>query len=141
MSNFITKQDFDATVHSEILSALTREDDAIVAICVNRAIEEMTSYLAVRYDTQKIFSARKNERSQLVMMMCLDIAVYHIFCIHNPQKLSQMRKDRYDRATVWLKAVAKGIISIPGLPRLSQSESATKSQYVMRSNPKRQNHR
>ena len=46
----------------------------------------------------KIFAATGENRNQLVLMMVIDMAVYHIFCIHNPQKLSQVRKDRYERA-------------------------------------------
>ena len=38
------------------------------------------------------------------------------FCIHNPQKLSQVRKDRYERAVEWMKAVADEDISIEGAP-------------------------
>lgn len=66
----------------------------------------MRCYLSKRYDCDRIFSATGEERNQLVLMMVIDIAVYHIFCIHNPQKLSPMRKDRYERAVEWMKAVA-----------------------------------
>ena len=59
MSQFIAITDYDATVHREILDALTRQDDAIIEICEDRAIAEMKSYLARRYDTNTIFAARE----------------------------------------------------------------------------------
>lgn len=137
MSKFIELSDYDASIHRDILDALTRNDEAIVEICEDRAITEMRGYLAGRYDCDKIFSAIGNDRNQLVLMMLLDITVYHIFCIHNPQKLSQMRKDRYDRAVEWMKAVKRGM-SIDGAPLLEKEER--KSSYEMHSNRKRVNH-
>lgn len=107
MSKFIELSDYDASIHRDILDALTRNDDAIVEICEDRAIAEMRGYLSGHYDCDKLFAATGDERNQLVLMMALDIAIYHIFTIHNPQKLSQMRKDRYDRAVEWLIAVKK----------------------------------
>ena len=74
------------------------------------------------------------------MMMVIDIAVYHIFCIHNPQKLSPMRKDRYERAVEWMKAVAAEEISIEGAPLLPAEERAGNSDFRITSNRKRTNH-
>ena len=66
----------------------------------------MRGYLSARYDADTIFKAEGTARNELVLMMAVDIAVYHLFSIHNPQKMSQIRKDRYDRAMEWLKQVA-----------------------------------
>ncbi len=140
MSHFIELTDYDASIHRDILDALTREDDAIVEILEDRAIAEMRGYLSRRYDVDAIFRATGNGRNQLILMMALDITIYHIFCIHNPQKLSQMRKDRYERAKEWLKAVANEEISIDGAPLLSAGERAAKSTFMIKSNPKRVNH-
>ena len=103
MSKFIELSDYDASIHREILDALTREDDAVVEICEDRAVAEMRCYLSRRYDCDKIFTATGDKRNQLVLMMAIDIAVYHIFCIHNPRNLSPLRKERHERAVEWLK--------------------------------------
>ena len=124
MSKFIELSDYDASIHRDILDALTRND-------------EMRGYLSGHYDCDKLFAATGDERNQLVLMMALDIAIYHIFTIHNPQKLSQMRKDRYDRAVEWLIAVKKGM-SVDGAPELEKAER--KSTYELHSNTKRINH-
>jgi phage gp36-like protein len=99
----------------------------------------MRGYLAKRYDVDAIFSAEGDERNQLVLMMVIDIAVYHIFCIHNPQKLSQIRKDRYERAVEWMKGVAAEEISIDGAPLLPEEQRAT-SNFTIRSNRRRVSH-
>ena len=43
MSKFITPQDYDASIHREILDALTRNDNAIIEICEDRAISDRKS--------------------------------------------------------------------------------------------------
>lgn len=140
MSQFIDPGDYDASIHREILTAVTRDDEAIVEICEDRAVEQLRSYMNQRYDCDRIFAARGEQRHVLVLMMALDIAVYHIFCIHNPQMLSQMRKDRYDRAVEWLKAVRKGDIVVDGLPSREDENGGKQTDYLLRSNPKRTNH-
>ena len=127
MSKFIELSDYDASIHREILDALTRED-------------EMRCYLSRRYDCDKIFTATGDKRNQLVLMMAIDIAVYHIFCIHNPRNLSPLRKERHERAVEWLKAVAAEEISVDGLPLLSEETRAAKSNFLIKSNRKRVNH-
>ncbi len=72
-------------------------------------------------------------------MMALDIAIYHIFSIHNPRNMSQIRVDRYERAVEWLKGVRKGDISVDGLPEIEQEAKEAASQFQIRSNPKRNN--
>lgn len=139
MSNFIQLADYDASIHLDILDALVRKDNAVIEICEERAIAEMRSYLSRRYDCDKIFSATGDSRNQLILMMAIDIAVYHIFCIHNPMKLSQIRKDRYDRAMEWLKQVASGEVSVDGAPALSSEDAQAHSQFIMLSNTKRNN--
>ena len=139
MSQFVNIEDYDASVHREILDALVRDDQSLVEICEDRAIAEMRCYLSKRYDCDAIFSASGEDRNQLILMMVIDIAVYHIFCIHNPQKLSQIRKDRYERAVEWMRAVADEEISIEGVPMLPEDERASKASLMFKSNRNRVN--
>lgn len=140
MSQFVNISDYDASVHREILDALTREDDSLIEICEDRAIAEARCYLAKRYDCDAIFSAQGAGRHQLILMMVLDIAIYHIFCIHNPQKLSPMRKARYERAVEWLKAVASEELSVDGAPLLPPEERTSGTMFSITSNPRRVSH-
>lgn len=140
MSNFITIEDYDASIHQEILDSLVRSDAAVVEVCEDRAISEMRSYISQRYDADAIFSAEGSERHPLVLMIALDIAIYHIFCIHNPHKLSQIRKDRYDRAIEWLRAVGKGSVNIDGAKFLPKDELDARRQHLFGSNPKHTHH-
>lgn len=138
MSQFIEMSDYPASIHMEILDALVRQDETLIEVCEDQAIAEMRGYLSGRYDCDKIFSATGDQRNQLVLMYAKDITLYHVFCIHNPQKISKIRIDRYERAIEWLKGVSKYQISVEGLPLLENSE--TDSPFRMKSNPKRVNH-
>ncbi|EJW99456.1 protein containing DUF1320, partial [gut metagenome] len=134
MDNFIDIKDYDAAIHREILDSLLKgdamADPGIIEICEDQAISEMKSYLGHFYDTEEIFSQRGDRRHPLILMMCLDIAIYHIFCIHNPYKMSDIRKDRYDRAVAWMKEVAKGMITIDGAPKRPAADGSDPWQIV-----------
>ena len=144
MNTFIQLSDYDSTIHRDILDSLLRGDaldgQTIIEDCQMTAIAEMKSYLNKAYDVEKIFTAEGSARHPLVLMMAKDIATYHIFCIHNPYKMSQVRKDRYERAIDWLKGVAKGDITIDGAPRLPEEEAAQKSPWQVENNDLRQTH-
>ena len=137
MSNFIDITDYDASIHKEILDSLLRQgtadyDPQIVEICEDRAVAEMRSYLNKKYDCDKIFSACGTERHALILMFALDITIFHIFCQHNPYKMSKIRQDRYDRAVEWLKGVMRGDVTIDGAPLLPADELEDKSRWQIK---------
>ena len=140
MAAFINLEDYDASIHKEILDAITRSDAQIVEICEDRAISEMKGYLSGRFDCEKIFSASGESRHQLVLMMAIDIAIYHLFCIHNPRNISEVRVERYKRAVEWCKQVRSGEVNPPDLPLLEQEVRIASAETQVRSNPKRHNH-
>lgn len=134
MNNFITIEDYDATIHREILDSLLRKeastyDPQIIEICEDRAVSEMRSYLNKSYDCDSIFSAAGPDRHPLILMFAIDITVYHIFCQHNPYKIAKIRQDRYERAVEWLKGVMKGDITIDGAPMLPEEELGDNSPW------------
>lgn len=144
MSTFIELSDYDSTIHRDILDSLLRgeadNNSTIIEDCELQAIAEMRSYMNKAYDVDKIFGAQGKERHPLILAMAKDIAIYHIFCIHNPYKMSQVRKDRYDRAVDWLKGVAKGELTIDGAPRLPEDEAASNSPWQIENNTFRTTH-
>ncbi len=134
MTNFINIEDYDATIHREILDSLLRKESAsydpqIIEICEDRAVAEMRSYMNKTYDCNTIFSATGDDRHALILMFAIDITVYHIFCQHNPYKIAKTRQDRYDRAVEWLKGVMKGDITIDGAPLLPEEDLSDNSPW------------
>lgn len=134
MTNFINIEDYDATIHREILDSLLRKESAsydpqIIEICEDMAVAEMRSYMNKTYDCNTIFSATGDDRHALILMFAIDITVYHIFCQHNPYKIAKIRQDRYDRAVEWLKGVMKGDITIDGAPLLPEEDLSDNSPW------------
>ena len=142
MANIIDITDYDATIHKEILDSLLRKDSAsydpqIIEICEDRAIAEMRSYMNKSYDCDAIFSASGNDRHALILMFAIDITVYHIFCQHNPYKMSKIRQDRYDRAIEWLKGVMKGDLTIDGAPLIEEPDLSDNSPWQIQADDAR----
>ncbi|MBS1641558.1 MAG: DUF1320 family protein [Bacteroidetes bacterium] len=113
---FITKTDFDASVHEDILNALTKNNDDVITENANRAIAEMRAYLNGRYNNDAIFSAEGIERNSFILRIGLCIAKYYIFLTHNPRKITQSLKEEYDKAIEDLEKIQKGKLNPEGLP-------------------------
>ncbi|MPM00632.1 hypothetical protein SDC9_46860 [bioreactor metagenome] len=134
--SFLTDDDYEAGIRTEFLTAITRNNPAIRASAENAAISEMRSYLNNRYDADAIFSATGDNRSQIIVMLCRDIALYHMHAVVNPNVVPDIRKDRYDEAIDWLKQVSRLKIN-PDLPLLSTD---TKNYIRYGSNTKHDNY-
>lgn len=141
MNNFILLSDYDATIHREVLDSLLRGDaaegNAVIEVCENRAVATVRSLVGARYDCGAIFSATGGERNVLVLKVCLDIAVYEIYCQHNPYKMSQTRKDRYDDAMQWLRDVRDFNANIEGAPLLDEERQKDNSRWLIGSHLQR----
>ena len=143
MNNFIQITDYDATIHREILDSLLREEagsSATVEVCENRAIATVRSLIGNRYDCDAIFAATGDQRNVIILKVCLDIAVYEIFCQHNPYKMSKIREDRYKDAMTFLREVRDFDASIEGAPLLPEETQADNSRWQIESDCLRATH-
>lgn len=143
MNNFITVDDYDATIHREILDSLLREEagsSATVEVCENRAIATVRSLIGNRYDCDAIFAATGDRRNVIILKVCLDIAVYEIFCQHNPYKMSKIREDRYKDAMTFLREVRDFDANIDGAPLLPEETQADNSRWQIESDCLRATH-
>lgn len=143
MNNFIQITDYDATIHRDILDSLLREEagsSATVEVCENRAIATVRSLIGNRYDCDAIFAATGDQRNVIILKVCLDIAVYEIFCQHNPYKMSKIREDRYKDAMTFLREVRDFDASIEGAPLLPEETQADNSRWQIESDSLRATH-
>lgn len=118
---FLTPTDFDPQARPEILAIMQSSPTALDTI-EREAIEEITQYIAARYDAVAIFAATSTSRSALIVMYCVDIVLYHISAATAPRQVGQVRKDRYDNAIDALKYIARGL-SNPPLPPLTDAQN------------------
>lgn len=120
---FLTTSDFKPQVKADVLERIVQNDPAVVDQSELSTIQEMSSYLGVRYDTATIFSRTGTDRNALIVMYAVDILLYHIHSRLNPNQIPQLRIDRYDMAIAWLKAAGAGTVAadLPGKPDTEQT--------------------
>ena len=142
MSSFINPVDYDASIHEEILAAITRNDPTVIELAEDMAIQEMAGYLSQRYDCDQIFAETDDLRNKLILMFAIDITLYHLHCAHNPQRFPKNRQDRYDRAIAWLQEVQKGRVIPSGLQLKINNEGnqGGGATFSIIGNPKRGTH-
>lgn len=112
---FITATELKSVAYSYQLNQIVENDNTIIQMAIDAAIEEMSGYLAARYDCAQIFAQTAANRNPLVLELCKDIALWYIIRLSNVDMLYEPVKERYDRAIDWLNRTAKGTIS-PNLP-------------------------
>lgn len=118
---FINDEDYRVVIGEQALKVISQINDDNRANAEEEAIEEISSYLRPKYDTEALFSAEGNERNKLIVMYTCDIALYHM-AASLPQKMgTEIRKERYDRAIKWLEGVQAGK-NVPDLPVSTDEE-------------------
>lgn len=120
---FIEDEDLTVQLRNEVKTVLQHGDLAAFDKAQNAAISEMTSYLRKISGTNvsQVFSATGDERIAVVVMYCIDMAIYHLHSNITPRQIPQIRADRYDAAIKWLEMVAAGKL-LPGLPEPPATE-------------------
>ncbi len=119
---FVTDDDYKTLAGEIALKTISQIDESNRRRAEKMGIEEITGYLADRYNCEKIFSAEGDERNAVVLMYVMDCALYHM-CTWLPQKMGyEIRKERYDRAVKWMESVAKGMLN-PTLPLKGEDEN------------------
>ena len=130
---FINESDYDVQVRQEILSLLdTSEGNANLGTAERMAIGQIKQYIGGRYDCDTIFSATGENRDMFIVMITIDIALYHLWSKKASRKIPELRAQRYQDALDWLKGVGDGTLK-SDLPQLDgdsfKSEISIESRY------------
>lgn len=134
MSRFLQTTDYTALVLDEIkamlISSGNADSDYKRTLCEDMAIGQLREYIGGSYDVDAILaipanlSQQNDTRNKFIVMLLLDLTLYHLYSSYAPKKITQHRQDRYEDAIQWLKAVGKGQISTT-LPLLGASDNNT----------------
>lgn len=136
---WITKQDLATHLRAEVIDAISRNDEAVVAASIDSAIVEAKGYLSA-YDTDAIFSTAEENRHGLLLLFVKDIAAYHLICVANINTQLELRKQRYERAVKWLTDVKNAAIAVDLPLKKDESGNLAESRVKMGSNNKRVQH-
>lgn len=129
---FLVDQDYKAQVKDEILNLIIEGDAALRADAELKTEAEITSYLAMRYNTGAIFGAAGTSRNAVIVMYYIDMALYHLHCRINPGQVPAIRMDRYDKAIKWLEMVSQGSLK-PNLPVVAVDDDGINTEAVVSS--------
>ena len=118
MANFLTIQDYKAVCDPPALALIDQNDGDNLARAEGYAIEEVSGYLRSRYDAQAAFALQGEARNPQLVMVAVDITLYHLVS-WLPQRMGyEIREIRYNAAIAWLRDVQAGKTS-PDLPTIT----------------------
>ena len=81
-------------------------------MAINQAIAQVRSYLKATYEIDAELAKTDDARDALIVMLCLDLIVYHLFTFVDASRIPQARADRYKAAIDFLKDAQSGIAVI-----------------------------
>jgi len=144
---FITKSDLDQDIYSEILTGITRANDAKIATACAEAQDEINGYVCARYDSAALFAITDpaegepatDTRNKTILALARTIAIYklHKACNTMPELILV----DYEMAIKTLDKIQSGKIILEGAKLVGQTETITPNTQVTRSgNIKRSNY-
>jgi len=106
---YIDKTDLGKQIQEDLLSGLdfSGDDSSIITACA-QAVGQLRSYLAARYDIATELAKTGTARDELLLMICKDLAIYHIWTYNDASNIPGSRKERYTAAIDYLKDAQKG---------------------------------
>jgi phage gp36-like protein len=133
---YIEYYDLTLGVHKETLDVLVRTPEN-AENAIMEAMSEVESYLSQRYDIAAEFKKTGSARTEMVVKLVRDIALYNCYSIHNPVAMPEVRRQKYEDAIAFLKLCQLERSSLP-LTRLT-GENTPSSYVQFGSNNKRRN--
>ena len=111
---FLHNLDYQVMIGERAFDLIQQSDEENRRRAEEMAREEMAGYLRPRYDVERIFARRGEQRNMQIVMFLCDITLYHLTS-WLPQKMGyDIREIRYRRAIEWLQGVQSGKI-VPDL--------------------------
>lgn len=117
---FLNNLDYQVMIGQRAFDLIQQSDEENRRRAEEMACEEMAGYLRPRYDVERIFARRGEQRNMQIVMFLCDITLYHL-ASWLPQKMGyEVREIRYRRAIEWLQGVQSGKI-VPDLDTSNDS--------------------
>lgn len=119
MANFIQESDYEVQARGELLRLLDGTDERAAILQAERfAISQIRKHLGGRYDCNTLFSATDEDRDDYIIMITIDLTLYHLWSKKSPKTTPEHRKIRYDDALAWLTSAGSGETptDLPQLP-------------------------
>jgi Protein of unknown function (DUF1320) len=132
---FLTPADYQTVITPQILQ-LINNDLLVFDQCEAFAKEQISMYIADRYDTVAIFSATGAARNALIVQYMVVIVLYLLHQRLAPNNIPEIRRHEYNGVISDLKYIAKGDASPPNLPPLTNGSNQPVARIKIGSNKK-----
>ncbi len=139
---FLEVEDYSVLIRKELKNIVEESEFDGIEADVKRlqaegmAISQIKNSLSGRYDTDAVFSAEGNARNHYIVMISVDLTLYHLYTSVAPNLIPDVRSTRYQDAIDWLKDVRKGDANAD-LPRWK--DEAGEDQFDFRFGSERKN--
>ena len=120
---FITDEDYTVVIGPDALKILSQASPENRRNAEMRAIEEISGYLRPVYDCNRTFATVGEDRNAYLVMITVDIALYHMTASLPGKMGLDIRKPRYEQAIEWLKSVQNGTVT-PDLPLIESADGS-----------------
>lgn len=118
---FITQEDY-IQISADALNILKQCNENNRIKAETRAMEEINSYIADKYDMTAAYATEGEERSLLLVGLVCDIALYYMVLSLSQRMGYEVRKEQYEKAIDFLKQVQSGKANM-NLPPLTDPET------------------
>lgn len=111
---FLTADDYNVQMRSEISRIIDPSiERTIYKKAEAMAVAQMRNHLSGRFDVDQIFvdapaNGATDLRDPYIVMLAIDIALYHIWTKEGPNNIPKTRELRYNDALKWLQDVQGG---------------------------------
>jgi len=125
MARFLQDSDYEMQIKTEIRRLLDGSTPSIndnykLLRAENAAIKQVRHYIGMRVDCDAIFipPADPDTRDSFMIMLVIDLVLYHLYSQTGNKDVPEHRQHRYEDAIQWLKDVGRGDMptDLPSLP-------------------------
>ena len=118
---FLTTPDYSVQIRSEIM-AIINQTNLSQEAAERMAQSQIIKYLRPRgYDVAAIFAATGTNRNDEMIMLMIDLVLYHLHSSIVTRAMPKTREDRYNEAIATLRGISRGELD-PDLPKLPDGE-------------------
>ena len=118
---FITQGDY-IQISADALNILKQCNENNRIKAETRAMEEISSYIADKYDMKAAYEAEDDKRSLLLIGLVCDIALYYMVLSLSQRMGYEVRKEQYEKTIDFLKQVQSGKAGM-NLPPITDPET------------------
>ena len=119
---YIVKNDFISVVKLDVVDAIS--DSTQLTKAISQAETDVFSYIRPLYDVAEVKKQTGTNRNEMIIMVMVDIALYHLHARISPSEIPTIRQTRYDDAKKWLEDIADGKIDAD-LPAIAEDKSSS----------------